>query len=226
MDHIPVHHNNEIAQSECANGKPLARYWLHEAFVTMRDEKISKSVGNVVYLSDIVEQGIHPLALRYFFLQAHYRTPVSFTWEALAAAQEGLARLWKLCRKAGRDAKGIAAYGPLSERMRAFASDDLATPKMVALLWEALQDDTLSPKEIWGAVLTADAVLGLSLSNPPYVHGAEVAAVPAELQELLGERETARRNRDFARADELRIHIENRGYAVEDTPAGPRIVRK
>lgn len=225
IDHIPVHHNNEIAQSESANLKPLARYWLHEAFVTMHDEKIAKSVGNVIYLSDIVERGFHPLSLRYFFLQAQYRTPVSFTWEALAASNEALTRLWKLARAAKEEAKGVASHGDLSERMRALLSDDLATPKALALLWEAVQDDDLSAKEIWGAVETADMVLGLSLTNPPHAERTRVQ-VPKDVEELAKEREDARAARDFARADELRIHIESRGYAVEDTAEGPKIHKK
>lgn len=225
MDHIPVHHNNEIAQSESANGKPLARYWIHEAFVTIRDEKISKSLGNDIYLSDVVEHGMHPLALRYFFLQAHYRTLLSFSWEALAASQEALTRLWKLARKAKQDAKGIASHGVTSEKIRAALSDDLATPKALAILWETLQDDNLSAKEVWGAVETAETVLGLSLTNPP--HAAEtVVQVPKDIEKMAQEREEARTSHDFARADELRIHIENRGYAVDDGPDGPRIRRK
>ena len=223
MDHISVHHNNEIAQSECANGRPLARYWMHEGFVTMSDEKISKSVGNVVYLSDIIERGYHPLALRYFFLQANYRSPISFSWEALAASAEALNRLWKLCDELKKESKGVPVYGEESERIRALAADDLGTPRVLAALWEVVKDEDLSSRRIWGAIETADEVLGLSLTNPP--HAVE-SPVPADVVTLAQEREEARMARDFARADELRIHIEKRGYAVEDTAQGPKIHSK
>ena len=226
IDHIPVHHNNEIAQSESANGRPLARYWLHEAFVNIQDEKISKSVGNVVYLSDITERGYHPLALRYFFLQAHYRTPVSFTWEALAAANEALTRLWRLAREAKEAAKGIAVHGDSGERIRSALRDDVGTPRAIALLWEILRDEDISLKEIWGAVLAADEVLGLSLANPPHISRSVEESTPADVLQMVREREAARADKDFARADELRIHIEGRGYAVEDSADGPVIVRK
>ncbi len=225
IEHIPVHHNNEIAQSESASGKPLARYWMHLAHLTLGGEKISKSLGNALYLSDLTELGFHPLALRYFFLQANYRSTLSFSWEALGASQEALTRLWKLCRTIRKEAKGVAVYGDASERIRALAADDLGTPRVLAALWEIVRDDELSYKKIWGAVETAEAVLGLSLTEPPQVRETE-ERVPAEVQKLAGEREEARRARDFARADELRIHIENSGYTVEDSPEGPKIHKK
>lgn len=225
MDHIPVHHNNEIAQSESVNHTPLARYWLHSAFLTVNEERIGKSMGNALYLSDIESRGIHPLALRYFFLQANYRSPLSFTWEALEASNEALNRLWKAARTVREEAKGVAVHGPESERIRALAADDLGTPRAIAALWETLHDDELSPKRVWAAIETAEAVLGLSLTNPPIVREVPVQ-VPAEVERLVQEREAARRDRDYHRADELRIHIENRGYTVEDTAQGPRIHNK
>jgi cysteinyl-tRNA synthetase len=224
IDHIPVHHNNEIAQSESISGKPLARYWLHSAFLTIDEERIGKSVGNALYLSDLVERGYSPLALRYLFLQAGYRTNLSFSWDALRASSEALIRLWKVARQMKAESKGVAAYGEESERIRALAADDLGTPRAIAALWETVHDDDLSPKRIWGALLTADTVLGLSLAHPP--HAPAPVSVPHDIQQLANEREEARTNRDFARADELRIHIESRGYTVDDTPEGPRIRRK
>ncbi|MES2226124.1 MAG: cysteine--tRNA ligase [Patescibacteria group bacterium] len=226
IDHIPVHHNNEIAQSENANGKPLARYWLHEAFVNVNDEKIAKSVGNVVYLSDIIERGYHPLALRYFFLQANYRSPMSFTWDALEAANEALTRLWRIARELKTEAKEVSVSSATSERIRTLLRDDLATPKALALLWETVRDEDLSPRVRYGAMLAADEVLGLSLAEPPFLARTPQTTIPTEIQKLSEEREAAREARDFARADELRIHMEKRGYAVEDSPTGPVIVKK
>jgi cysteinyl-tRNA synthetase len=225
MDHIPVHHNNEIAQSESVSGRTFARYWLHSAFLTVEDERIGKSVGNALYLSDITARGFHPLALRYFFLQANYRTPLSFSWEALAASAEALSRLWKLTRTIKEESKGGAVYGEESERIRALAADDLGTPRVIAALWEIVRSDELSSKKMWGAVETAEAVLGLSLTKPPFTQTVQ-AAVPPEVVQMAHDREAARQAQDYVRADELRIHIENRGYAVEDSPSGPKIHSK
>jgi len=223
MDHIPVHHNNEIAQSESANGRALARYWLHEAFVNIENEKISKSLGNDIYLSDVVERGYHPLSLRYFFLQAHYRSPMNFTWEALGAANEALSRLWKLTREAKESAKGRALPSDTSRKVIAHLRDDLSTPVALALVWEALKDDDLDPPQVWGVIVAAEPVLGLMLTNPPRITH---SPIPEDIQTLARERDIAREAKDFARSDEIRIHIEHRGYRVEDTPSGTVVVRK
>lgn len=223
MDHIPVHHNNEIAQSESANNRTLARYWLHEAFVNIESEKISKSLGNDIYLSDIEAKGYHPLALRYFFLQAHYRSPMNFTWEALAGAHEALQRLWKLSSEAKEAAKGRSLPSDTSRKVIAQLRDDLATPQALALVWEALKDEDLDAPQVWGVIEAAEPVLGLSLLNPPPIHA---APLPKELDALRKERDAARAAGDFARADELRIHIENGGYRVEDSIHGTIVTRR
>lgn len=223
MDHIPVHHNNEIAQSESANGRQLARYWLHEAFVNIESEKISKSLGNDVYLSDIEAKGYHPLALRYFFLQAHYRSPMNFTWEALGAADEALHRLWKLAGEAKEASKGRALPSDMSRRVVAHLRDDLGTPQALALVWEALRDEDLDAPQVLGVLVAAEPVLGLRLLDPPR---STPIAIPADILALAKERDIARENKDFARSDELRIHMEDRGYRVEDTTLGTVVVRR
>lgn len=223
IDHIPVHHNNEIAQSEAASGRPLAQYWMHEAFLTIEGRKISKSEGDDIYLSDIVAKGYHPLALRYFFLQAHYRSPLSFSWEALAASDEALRRLWRLAAEIKRDAKAVVAPSETRDRLLILLRDDLSTPAALALLWEALKDERLSAKAVWGVVEAAEAVFGLSLTEPP---SEAPALIPADIQELAREREKARSERDFDAADALRIHIEQRGYHVEDRPEGPVLTKQ
>ncbi|MEK7099943.1 MAG: class I tRNA ligase family protein, partial [Patescibacteria group bacterium] len=230
MDHIPVHHNNEIAQSESISGKPLARYWLHNAFLNIESEKISKSLGNDIYLSDITAKGFHPLALRYFFLQAHYRSPLNFTWDALAAANEALTRLWRLAATAKEEAKGRTKPSDESRRMVALLRDDISTPQALALLWSAIKDEDLDATHVWGVIEAAEPVLGLSLTHPPVSSGAPATLtgtnIPAAIQELLTTRELARQARDFARADELRIHIEERGYHVEDGPSGTIVTKR
>jgi cysteinyl-tRNA synthetase len=223
IDHIPVHHTNEIAQSQAAYGTPLARYWMHQAFLTVDGTKVSKSLGNDVYLSDIADRGYHPLSLRYFFLQAHYSTSVSFTWEALAASDEALKRLWRLCRDARALSSEKRSASDAGRRIMALCRDDLGTPQALALLWETLKDDEIPPAQLWDAVCIADEVFGLRLTNPPA--SSTSAPIPEDIQALVAERDAARVARDFARSDELRIHIQDRGYLVEDSPSGTVVTR-
>jgi len=220
MDLAPIHHTNEIAQSEAAFDKPLARYWMHSAFLTIENRKISKSAGDELYLSDITARGYSPLALRYLFLQAHYRSPLSFTWESVEAADAARERLTRLARTIKEEAKGRTRASDLSRRMTALLRDDLATPQALALLWEAVKDEDLSREEQLAVLVAADAVFGLSLLTP-----SDVALVPAHIQALVEEREAARSAHDFSKSDALRIHIESSGYRVEDGPSGPIVTR-
>jgi len=225
-DLIPVHHNNEIAQSEAANGRPFVRYWIHNAFATIQGEKISKSLGNVVYLSDIVEHGFHPLALRYFFLQAHYRTPLSFTWESIGAAHEALVRLWRLSDEIATESKRKAAPSEAATRFIVTVEDDLSTPQALGQLWDSLKSEDLTPQQKWGLLVQADALFGLMLTTPPadYV-GIAASDIPKEVQKLLQLREEARLSKDFVTSDQLRAEIENRGYRVEDRQDGPVLTK-
>ncbi len=205
-DHISVHHNNEIAQSEGSSGKPLARIWMHNAFLTINGEKISKSLGNIFTLEDIMKRNIHPLALRYLFLQAHYRSPLSFTWESLEGAHEALIKLW------------LSSYDLIKKHPRAKASDaehafvssvlnDLKTPQALGTLWEHM--GRLPSEEAFSLLQSADQLFGLSLLAPPI-------GVRTEDKKMAQEREEARSRKDFTRSDEIRIHMENRGYRVYD----------
>jgi cysteinyl-tRNA synthetase len=216
QDHIQVHHNNEIAQSEGASGKkPFAKYWLHNAFLTIDGEKISKSLGNTYTLDDVTARGIHPLALRYLFLQAHYRTPLSFTWESLAAADTALKRLWKLSRS-------LRGNGQNKSHVSLPAFNDLDTPSVLAALWKTL-DTTTSMQKKRDAIEDAERIVGLSLTNPPEEEKMEI---PHEIQVLVEKREQARNKKDFAQSDLLRTEIEIRGFQVEDRAEGPGISRK
>ena len=236
IEHIPVHHNNEIAQSESATGKkPLARFWLHRAHLQLEGAKIAKSGGNVVYLSDIIERGYHPLALRYLLLGAHYRTSSNFTWEALAAAQAAYGKLLAL-RLSHADIKpGIVSqhWGPQIMRC---TNDDLDTPGALALVWEMTKDGSVSPADLLATLFYADRVLGLQLEEPDgaarklaasYMQ-VEVADsdLPANIQAFLKERDEARRGKNWERADELRTLIEAAGYAVEDKDGATRVLKQ
>lgn len=226
-DHIAVHHNNEIAQSEAASGRTFVRYWMHNAFLTVEGEKISKSLGNDVYLSDIEKKGYHPLSLRYFFLQAHYRTPLSFSWDALASAGSALHRLWNQAREIAEESKRTAAPSEARQRFLAAMRDDLATSQALGVIWDSLRSEDYSPEEKWGLLEDADAHLGLMLVHPPSEAAPlSLDQVPEAVRTLVAEREAARKAKDFATADRLRTHIEESGYTVEDSPSGPVLSKK
>jgi len=224
-DLTAVHHNNEIAQSEAASGRTFVHYWMHNAFLTMNGDKASKSLGNVVYLSDVIEKGFHPLALRYFFLQAHYRTPLSFSWDALAGAASALDRLWKASRDIAEESKRTSAPSEIRDSFLAALRDDLATPQALGVLWNSLRSEEYAPEEKWGLLEDADAHLGLSLLHAPMAGAVPDTDVPQNIRELLEARETARAAKDFAEADRIRGDIEKGGYRVDDGPDGPVLTR-
>ena len=222
IDHIAIHHNNEIAQSESVLGKPFVKYWMHGAFLNIEGEKISKSLKNDIYLSDIIERDISPLALRYLILQAHYRSQLSFSWESLQAANEALNRLWRLSALVLLDAKGVSTPTDASQHMLNLLHDDLATPQALAYLWETLRDDEIIPREKRAILEAAESILGLNLLNPPeFARTLSIDDVPDAIRSLVKEREKARLALDYEKADTLREKLRNRGYRVEDGHNGP-----
>lgn len=226
-EHVSVHHNNEIAQSEAASGRTFVHYWIHNAHLTIGGEKVSKSLQNEIYLSDVGERRLDPLSLRYFYLQAHYRTPLSFSWDALFGAASALERLRRL---AGEIAVESKRRGSRSEARRHFLTmmrDDLATPQALGVLWESLKSDEYAPEEKWGLIEDADAHLGLKIAD---AGGAPSALrpedAPEEVRVLLARRAKAREGRDFAEADRLRGEIEGRGYRVDDGHEGTMLTKR
>lgn len=219
-DHIAIHHNNEIAQSEGANDRPLARYWLHNAFLTIDGDKISKSLGNIYTLDDIRERGIEPLAFRYFLLQAQYRSPLSFTWEALQAAANGYARLHELAQTIKTAARGTSKKNARTSEFLMQVRDDLATPRAIARLWELLPDDSVPAAERLHIIEAADATLGLGL-----LYERKAAVVPNDILALGKERDAARANKEYEKSDQLRSQIEARGYTLNDTQEGTKITK-
>jgi cysteinyl-tRNA synthetase len=232
IEHISIHHNNEIAQSEAATGKkPLSRFWLHREHIRMDNAKLSKSTGHTAYLSDIIEKGYHPLALRYWFLTSHYRTPSNFTWDALEAAQKALVRLNERMNSVQAETDVSAPPRFLAKFME-HINDDLDTPGALAYVWESLKDESLSPSEIKAILREADSAFGLSLSAPDEHMRSmfsssviAVADVPKDVRVLVEEREAARKEKDWAKADELRAQIETLGFAVKDSAHGPQVSR-
>jgi cysteinyl-tRNA synthetase len=223
-DHIATHHNNEIAQSEAASGRTFVHYWMHNAFLTVEGQKISKSLHNDIYLRDLAEKGISPIALRYFYLQAHYRTPLSFSWGALAGAASALERLQKLAGDIALESKRTNAPSEARNRFIAALRDDLATPQALAILWDSLRSEEYAPEEKWGLVEDADAHLGLSLLTPPATSTVREADIPANIRVMLANREKARIAKDFSEADRIRGEIERSGYRVDDGPEGPVLI--
>ncbi len=223
-----THHNNEIAQSSCAHdGIPLARFFMHGAFLSVGGEKISKSLGNDITLEKIMGEGFHPLALRLLFLQAHYRAPLAFTFEALSAAQSALTRLWRESVLIKRQSFGIRFKSDLREKIMRSLADDLSTPEALATLFNALQDGTYSSFELWDALCFADSVFGIALTSPPKSFlPISIKELPSSIHALALKREEARKEKNFALSDSLRKEIETCGYGVEDTQKGPLFTKK
>lgn len=224
VDHVKVHHTNEIAQSECAlDVHPWVQVWMHEEWMDFRGEKMSKSLGNVALLDDLVAQGIHPLAFRYFFLQAHYRKPQTFTDEAIEAADRGYRRLLGHAAEV-REAPGEAdpkRLGSYRERFAAARRDDLNAPRALALTLEVARDGALGPAERRALLLEFDEWLGLGLDSEAPADGVREESDP-HVEARLAEREAARRRKDFAEADRIRDELAAEGVRVIDTPEGPR----
>ena len=228
VDHIPVHHTNEIAQSEAylADGRPWVRWWLHGEFINLRGAKISKSTGGGVLITDLIDRGYHPLVYRYLLLQAHYRSQTEFSWEAMDSARAGLRRLldrFATARSEPADRLGAAAAEHLEAFDRAI-SDDLNTPRAIAAVVAASRDDRLTDGELTALAREFDAVLAIGVADlAPAdldLKRSDVAISEAEVKTLLAERNAARAARDFARSDQIRDHLASVGVTVEDQPGG------
>ncbi len=219
IDHIPVHHINEIAQSEAANGKPLANYWLHNEFLNTGKEKMSKSGNNFLTVSVLKEKNINPLAYRYFLLQAHYRKQLNFSFEALQAAENGYERLKQtvanLQTKETKETKNTKKY---LEQFKEYLNDDLNTPQALALAWKMLDDKEISNEEKLWLTKKFDEVFGLKLTTTT-----KKETISPEILETISKRDMARAEKNWTKSDELRKVLESEGYTVEDTPTGTKV---
>lgn len=227
IDHIPVHHNNEIAQSECATGKPFARYWLHSAFVNVEGGKMAKSEGNFLRLADIKKEGISPLAYRYWLLGAHYSTQVTFSLEAVKAAEIALNKLIAhyaaLSSSLSADSNAVKADDTYKAEFKGYINDNFNTPQAIALMWELSKDKEIGPAVAKATFVAFDSVLGLNLAKSAEKSDTTKLDMPEEVRELVAEREKARKEKNYTRSDELRIEIEKLGFFVKDGPSGPVI---
>jgi cysteinyl-tRNA synthetase len=220
IDHIPIHHTNELAQSEAATGKsPFVRYWMHNNFLDIASGgKMAKSGENFLTLGTVREHGIESLAYRFWLLMAHYRTKVNFNWEALQASETALKRLYAMYLDLG-DVKPSEVNADYQNKFRDYVEDDLDTPRAIPLLWEIFKDESVHAADKKATVLDFDKVLGLGFAD------LKKEEVPEKIIMLANEREVARKNKDFKKSDELRDKINSLGYEVKDTPEGPKVYK-
>jgi cysteinyl-tRNA synthetase len=227
IDHIAVHHTNEIAQAEAVTGKNPVNFWLHNNFVMVNGEKMAKSKRNFYTMKDIESRGLDSLALRYLFLTAHYRSKMNFTWKSLKAAERALTTLREHMLKL----KGSDNVKTKKDKMDAYrkeflkaVNDDLNTSNALKVLWKLVrQEKNVSNRDKRKLILEFDKVLGLQLKDVK----AERIRLPRAAKELINEREKARKKKDFAKADKIRKQLEKEfGIILEDTPKGVEWKRK
>jgi cysteinyl-tRNA synthetase len=227
IDHLKVHHTNELAQSECAlDVHPWVSIWMHEDFLLFDGEKMAKSKGRIYVLDDLVAQGFLPLSFRFFFLQAHYRKQQAFTDESMAGADRGYRRLLAqtVPLRGAAGAPDAAAIAPWRERFRDAMNDDLNAPRGLAVAVEAAREESLSPASRRALLEEFDGWLGLDLLTADVSSDAQES--DPRIDALVAERQAARKRRDFAGADKIRDDLAAEGIVIEDTPQGARWRRK
>jgi cysteinyl-tRNA synthetase len=235
IDHIPIHHTNEIAQSEAASfssktgKKPWVSYWLHNEFLVMDKGKMSKSAGGFLTLQTLVDEGFDPLDYRYFLLGGHYRSQLQFSMESLQGAKNSrkslIDKVRTLADKVGTQIPQSPVPSPQSlkyiEAFNTAIEDDLSTPRALAELWGLLKED--STPQALAAVFDMDRVLGLGLENA--IKDAKNdndnnEEFVKEIEELIAKRTEAKKAKDFTTADNIRQNLKNRGIILEDSPVG------
>jgi cysteinyl-tRNA synthetase len=217
-DHINVHHTNEIAQTEACYGTRLANFWMHGYFLQIDEERMGKSVGNFLRIQTLIDRGFDPLAWRYFCLNAHYRSKLSFSWDGVEGANVSLDRLRNSAYEWGIPDSPDHLF---IDRFTEAVNDDLNMPRALAVTWEVVKSD-LPPGVKKATILVFDQVLGLGLDT--WVPKEE--EVPEEIIALVVARQVARSEKRWKDADALRDQVIEAGYEIEDTPQGPKVKRK
>lgn len=227
IDHIQIHHPNEMAQAQAAFGNNLANFWLHNEFLTFEGGKMAKSLGNILRLEELSEKGFNPLSYRYFCLNSHYRAKTDFSLEGMKASQNALDKLYDAVLEFKNplldqtaDSKQISKYSALDklkEEFLEFINDDLNTPKALALMWKLIKDKKVPNQEKYKLLLEFDKIFGLGLN------AVEKSEIPQEIKNLAKDREKFRQEKNWQKSDELRDKIKSLGYEVKDTPSGPEI---
>ena len=220
IDHIAIHHTNEIAQSEAAFSKNLARFWLHGEFLRIDRGRMGKSEGNIVILKGLIKKGFNPLAYRYLCLNTHYMSKLNFSWPALESAQNALNNLYekmrelKLSSTKPAEKKSLIVY---QKKFLDLINNNLDMPGALALTWKIVKDKKLDIKNKKALLLDFDEVLGLNLAK------IRKPKIPQKIKKLVELREKYRQEKKWAKADEIRKKIKESGYQVEDTKGGPEI---
>lgn len=227
VDLKSTHHPNEIAQSEAATGKQFVKYWVHGAFMLVAGERMSKSIGNNYKLYDLEKEGSEPLAMRYLYLQTHYRQEMNFTFPALEAAQNALKKLWLdvASWEDPSESTGAHPQEEFDEYEKSFKEaleDDLNTSKALAIMWELVKSNnpTADKRRV---LFKMDQVLGLDIEERSLLIRKELGIIPQHIKEMMKEREFLRKLKKFNAADQLRVKIEKLGYVVEDTKKGVKV---
>jgi len=234
IDHIPIHHTNEIAQSEAATGKKWVNYWVHNEFLVLDKGKMSKSSGNFLTLQSLIDAGYDPLDYRYFLLGGHYRSQLQFSFEALDSARNSrkalVDRLFFLADKCSDLPEAWKEGEFISEKAKSYheafnraIAEDLSTPRALAELWGLIRDTEFEPAEALRIAFDMDLVLGLGLRELLQAPRAEQqfdSETVKEIEALITERSAAKKAKNYQRADEIRNMLKDRGILLEDTPQG------
>ncbi len=253
IDHIPVHHNNEIAQTEALSGKILANYWLHNAHIIFEGgKKMAKSGEGFITLQSLVEKGLSPLGIRYWMLNASYRAPIVFSIDAITDAERSyrnlVSKIAQIRLQAGVNAPNAQSFSDLDgyieehsaslddavadniEKLKTLANDDLNTPKVLAFVYEEIINSSdLSPFHKMHLIKKADTVLGLNLLPASYEYAKtmiENSRIPDEIKELAEKRQVARDQKDWDMSDKLRDEISSHGYEIKDVDGGYTVNKK
>ena len=223
IEHVPVHHTNEIAQSEAANGVKFVNYWLHNEHLIVNDKKMAKSEGTGLTLTEVINKGYDPLALRYFFLNAHYRSKQNFTWEALNGAKEAYNKLKELVRvfrkqsqRTQLSVEKLKTIDDFGRRFQSAIGNDFQIPQALAITWEMVKSNIPSMDKL-DLLFDFDQVFGLKLNE------INKLTTPQEIIDLAEKRRQAKTSGDFKHADELRQQINSKGYGTVDTKDGYEI---
>ena len=223
IDLIPTHHENEIAQSKGYCGKIPANYWLHGEYLLINGGKMSKSLGNVYLLKDIINKGYNPLTYKLFSYSSHYRNKLNFTWEGMDAAEKSLERLkngYKLHLN-GTEIVEDEVINQYEGRFYKAINDDLNMPLAMGVVWEVIRNEKKSSK-FAELLLKFDTVMGLKIDE----EDSKQNDIPEEIMRLIEERRIARENKDWAASDRLRDLINDKGYNIKDTKDGMEITKK
>lgn len=229
VDHVLIHHTNEIAQNEAATGHQVVNYWIHNEFLLVEGQKMSKSLRNFYNIHDIEKKGFNAFSLRYLFLTCHYRSKMNFTWKGLEAAQNAYNKLVEIIKDwqhGGREVvspEDVKKIDDFRKKFQEKINDDLNIPEALSIVWEVAKSNIPDPDKL-DLILNFDQVLGLDLERVS--RESRVSRVPQEITELMEKRGELRKQGKWQEADKIRKQIEKFGFVIEDTPEGPKVKKR